>query len=86
MALDDGSIELDAVHAGIAARRPRVRPISRSTPSSFAGVNDDELVDLIEYGDRVNAEVRFIEYMDVGGATRWTPDARRLAAGYAAER
>jgi cyclic pyranopterin phosphate synthase len=22
----------------------------------------------------VNAEVRFIEYMDVGGATRWTPD------------
>jgi GTP 3',8-cyclase len=39
------------------------------------GVNDDELVDLIEYGRGVNAEVRFIEYMDVGGATRWTPDA-----------
>jgi GTP 3',8-cyclase len=36
------------------------------------GVNDDELVDLIEYGRDVNAEVRFIEYMDVGGATRWT--------------
>jgi cyclic pyranopterin phosphate synthase len=37
------------------------------------GVNDDELVDLIEYGRRVNAEVRFIEYMDVGGATQWDP-------------
>jgi cyclic pyranopterin phosphate synthase len=36
------------------------------------GVNDDELVDLIEFGRSVSAEVRFIEYMDVGGATRWT--------------
>ena len=34
------------------------------------GVNDDELADLIEYGKTVAAEVRFIEYMDVGGATR----------------
>ncbi len=38
------------------------------------GVNDDELVDLIEYGKQVGAEVRFIEYMDVGGATSWTID------------
>jgi cyclic pyranopterin phosphate synthase len=36
------------------------------------GVNDDELADLIEFGKTVPAEVRFIEYMDVGGATRWT--------------
>src|SRR6202521_806559 len=36
------------------------------------GVNDDELIDLIEYGKRLNAEIRFIEYMDVGGATRWS--------------
>src|SRR5919197_2610872 len=36
------------------------------------GANDDELVDLIEYGKQVEAEVRFIEYMDVGGATSWT--------------
>jgi len=34
--------------------------------------NEDELVDLIEYGKRVEAEVRFIEYMDVGGATQWS--------------
>jgi cyclic pyranopterin phosphate synthase len=38
------------------------------------GTNEDELVDLIEYGRRVQAEVRFIEYMDVGGATHWSPD------------
>jgi cyclic pyranopterin phosphate synthase len=38
------------------------------------GVNDDELADLIEFGRTVPAEVRFIEYMDVGGATRWSMD------------
>jgi len=38
----------------------------------IGGVNDDELVDLIEYGKSVNGEVRFIEYMDVGGATHWS--------------
>jgi GTP 3',8-cyclase len=39
------------------------------------GVNEDELADLIEYGKTVPAEVRFIEYMDVGGATRWSMEA-----------
>ena len=39
------------------------------------GINDDELVPLVEYGRRVGAEVRFIEYMDVGGATRWSRGA-----------
>ena len=38
------------------------------------GINDDELGDLIEFGKTVPAEVRFIEYMDVGGATRWSMD------------
>src|SRR5574337_832816 len=36
------------------------------------GVNDDEIIDLLEFGKQINAEVRFIEYMDVGGATHWT--------------
>jgi cyclic pyranopterin phosphate synthase len=36
--------------------------------------NEDELVELIEYGKRIGAEVRFIEYMDVGGATQWSFD------------
>ena len=39
------------------------------------GVNDDELVPLLEYAKGVGAELRFIEYMDVGGATRWTTAA-----------
>lgn len=38
------------------------------------GVNDDEITDLIEFARRVGAELRFIEYMDVGGATRWSMD------------
>jgi GTP 3',8-cyclase len=54
------------------------------------GVNDDELPALIDFGRGIGAEVRFIEYMDVGGATRWTPAAvvsraeilDRLAARY----
>ena len=36
------------------------------------GFNEDELADLIAFGERHGAEVRFIEYMDVGGATRWS--------------
>src|SRR6266436_5829004 len=56
------------------------------------GANEDELADLIEFGKRASAEVRFIEYMDVGGATRWAMDQvvsraemlERLAARYGA--
>jgi cyclic pyranopterin phosphate synthase len=36
------------------------------------GVNDDDLVELVEFGRGAGAEVRFIEYMDVAGATRWS--------------
>jgi cyclic pyranopterin phosphate synthase len=35
------------------------------------GFNDDELCDLIDFGRSRGVEVRFIEYMDVGGATGW---------------
>lgn len=38
------------------------------------GFNQDELIDLLEYGKHLGAEVRFIEYMDVGGATNWSLD------------
>lgn len=38
------------------------------------GTNDDELLDLLAFGREVGAEVRFIEYMDVAGATRWSAD------------
>jgi cyclic pyranopterin phosphate synthase len=36
------------------------------------GVNDDEMADLVEFAKAHRAELRFIEYMDVGGATRWS--------------
>jgi cyclic pyranopterin phosphate synthase len=38
------------------------------------GTNEDELVALVEYARLIGAEVRFIEYMDVGGATQWSRD------------
>jgi len=39
------------------------------------GFNDDEIEELIRFGQGRGLEVRFIEYMDVGGATRWNPSA-----------
>ena len=36
------------------------------------GVNDDELEPLLDFAASIGAEVRFIEYMDVGGATHWS--------------
>jgi cyclic pyranopterin phosphate synthase len=41
---------------------------------AIRGFNDDELVGLIEFAKHFQAEVRFIEYMDVGGANRWAPE------------
>jgi cyclic pyranopterin phosphate synthase len=38
------------------------------------GFNDDEVVDLLEFARRSGIEARFIEYMDVGGATGWSMD------------
>ena len=56
----------------------------RRTPPGFApvklntvvirGYNDDEVVDLLEFARERGAEPRFIEYMDVGGATGWSMD------------
>ena len=64
--------QLDAVREGIAAASRRYGQLKIDTVV-IRGVNDDELVDLIEFGRSVNGEVRFIEYMDVGGASRWSP-------------
>ncbi|HET9274564.1 MAG TPA: GTP 3',8-cyclase MoaA [Gemmatimonadales bacterium] len=38
------------------------------------GYNDDEVVELLEFARERGAEPRFIEYMDVGGATDWSMD------------
>jgi cyclic pyranopterin phosphate synthase len=65
--------QLDAVHRGIASAQ-RVFGRLKIDTVVIRGVNDDEIVALVEYGRTVNAEVRFIEYMDVGGASRWSPE------------
>jgi cyclic pyranopterin phosphate synthase len=68
--------DLHRVLAGIAAvqRSGKAWEAGRLKLDSvlMRGTNEDEIAELLEYGKEVGAEVRFIEYMDVGGATRWS--------------
>ena len=67
--------ELPAVLAGIdAARRAGFDSIKLDTVV-IRGRNDDEMEDLLAFARSAGAEIRFIEYMDVGGATHWSMDA-----------
>jgi len=68
------SDELERVHEGMRAAQRVFAGRFKIDTVVINGVNDDELADLIEYGKQVGAEVRFIEYMDVGGATKWAPE------------
>src|SRR3984893_12921332 len=65
---DDHARVLD----GIAAARRAGFSGTKIDAVIIRGVNDDELSDLIEFGRANDAEVRFIEYMDVPGATQWS--------------
>ncbi len=66
--------DLPRVRQGIrAARIAGLTPLKLDTVV-IRGLNDDELTDLFEFASEEDAEVRFIEYMDVGGATGWRPD------------
>jgi cyclic pyranopterin phosphate synthase len=79
-----------AVLRGIEAVRAAGFPGLKLDTVVIRGVNEDELVDLVEFGRAIDAEVRFIEYMDVGGATHWSREdvvsraqiLERLAARY----
>lgn len=62
---------LDAVLAGLAEAAARFDTVKIDTVV-IRGLNDDEMPAILEYGRALGAEVRFIEYMDVGGATRWS--------------
>lgn len=42
---------------------------------AIRGYNDDEICDLLAFARDRGVELRFIEYMDVGGATRWDASA-----------
>jgi cyclic pyranopterin phosphate synthase len=65
--------ELPAVLSGIEAAAAAGFDSLKIDTVVIRDRNDDELSALLEFGKTVNAEVRFIEYMDVGGATRWSP-------------
>ncbi len=65
--------ELDRVLQGIDAAAPLFPGLKIDTVV-LKGTNDDELIAILDYGRQRNAEVRFIEYMDVGGATQWSMD------------
>ena len=62
------------VLAGIEAARRAGFTRTKLDTVVMHGQNEDELGDLIEFGRERDIEVRFIEYMDVPGATRWSPD------------
>ena len=65
------SRDLPSVLAGIDAAVAAFGSVKLDTVV-IRGENDDELVDLTRYAAGVGAEIRFIEYMDVGGATGWS--------------
>jgi cyclic pyranopterin phosphate synthase len=65
------SRDLPAVLEGIAAAVAAFGTIKIDTVV-IRGENDDELTDLTAFAARHGAEIRFIEYMDVGGATQWS--------------
>jgi GTP 3',8-cyclase len=82
------SDELSRVHEGLAAAVSHF-PVVKIDSVIIRGMNDEEMPALLAYGRSLGAEVRFIEYMDVGGATQWSMARvvsraemlQRLAAG-----
>lgn len=66
--------DLERVHEGLRAARDAGFKNTKIDTVAIANVNDGEFVELIDYARSVQAELRFIEYMDVGGATRWRMD------------
>ena len=64
--------DLDQVLRGIrAAQDAGLEPI-KINAVIIKGMNDDEILDLVDYGRTSGIEIRFIEYMDVGNANDWT--------------
>ena len=69
-----GRDELDKVRAGIEHAAGVGFDSIKINTVVIRGENDSEVPALLTYGREVGAEVRFIEYMDVGGATAWHGD------------
>ncbi len=56
-----------------AAKRCGFRPIKINAVIE-RGVNDDDIIDLVEFSREHGFAIRFIEYMDVGNANNWTSE------------
>ena len=66
--------ELDKVLEGLfAAKSQGFGPIKINAVVE-RGVNDDEIIDLVEFARDNGFAMRFIEYMDVGNANQWTSE------------
>ncbi|MGE0710759.1 MAG: GTP 3',8-cyclase MoaA [Planctomycetota bacterium] len=68
-----GRARLGDTLAGIEAARAAGFPLKLNAVV-MRGRNDDEVLELLAYAEGIGAELRLIEYMDVGGATRWSED------------
>jgi len=67
--------DLGRALAGIRAARSAGFERIKLNAVVLRGRNDDELAELLEFARDGGHELRLIEYMDVGGATRWSPEA-----------
>jgi cyclic pyranopterin phosphate synthase len=66
--------DLAKVLAGlVAAKRTGLTPIKLNAVIE-RGVNDNEILDLVEFSRANGFAMRFIEYMDVGNANNWASD------------
>jgi cyclic pyranopterin phosphate synthase len=66
--------DLSKVLDGIfAAQRVGLRPIKINAVIE-RGVNDDDIIPLVEFGREHGFSLRFIEFMDVGNANAWSWD------------
>jgi cyclic pyranopterin phosphate synthase len=68
------SSKLADVTSGIEALRREGFAGSKMNAVIVRGFNDDEVADLLEFATSRGIELRYIEYMDVGGATEWSWD------------
>ncbi|MEK6300643.1 MAG: GTP 3',8-cyclase MoaA [Acidobacteriota bacterium] len=63
--------DLDRVLAGLfAAKRAGLRPIKINAVIE-RGLNDDDIIPLVEFSRENGFAMRFIEYMDVGNSNNW---------------
>jgi cyclic pyranopterin phosphate synthase len=66
--------DLTKVLGGLfAARRYGFHPIKINVVVE-RGVNDDDIIDLVEFSRKNGFTIRFIEYMDVGNSNNWTSE------------